>query len=232
MAVLYRTPSPRPRVHELLPAVTYAALATARLGATAGLVPSLAYVVYLGLDWRALPQSRLVKWIRNASPLVFALAAGPLALRALGVPPLARGALAAVTLGAAFPYLYERGRVALDFIRGSVAAALLELAALGLAPTPLGLHIALPVFAAAYAWERRTVFHRYAVVGLAVYVCSVTALLGGGMELSLHAAAGLAAWLVTRALPDRRPSSLALYPAGIVGPATTESAPADREGTP
>jgi hypothetical protein len=108
----------------------------------------------------------------------------------------------AVLAGAGFPYLYERGRLALAFVRGLVAAALLELGALHLAPTPLGPHLALPLFCAAFAWEERTVFWRYAAPILAAYAILVPVWLGGNVELLPHAIAGLLAWGLARLLPQ------------------------------
>jgi len=56
---------------------------------------------------------------------------GGLVLPGLGLPaPLGRAALLAVLAGAGFPYLYERGRLAVAFVQGLVAAALVELGAL------------------------------------------------------------------------------------------------------
>jgi len=120
----------------------------------------------------------------------------------LGLPaPVGQAALIAVFAGAGFPYLYERGRLALAFVQGLVVAALLDLGAHYLAPTPLGPHLALPLFCAAFAWEERTVFWRYAAPILAAYALFVPLWLGGGVELLPHAIAGLLAWGVVRYLP-------------------------------
>jgi 1-acyl-sn-glycerol-3-phosphate acyltransferase len=200
--VLYRAPAPWPRLHESVPPLALALLLFWKTRSLWSVVPAYAYVGYLLLDRFVIPQSRLLKWIRNASPALFAAATGPWALGALGLPrPLAPAALAAVLAGAAFPYLYERGRMALGFIRGFVAAAGLELGALALAPIPSGPHVALPLFAAAFAWERRTVFWSYTAPLLAVYVASAVWLFGGGMALVPHAVAGLLAWLLARLFP-------------------------------
>ena len=116
-------------------------------------------------------------------------------------PDRGRGARSPLLAGAGFPYLYERGRLALAFVQGLVAAALLELGALYLAPTPLGPHLALPLFCAAFAWEERTVFWRYSAPILAAYALGVPWWLGGGVELLPHAIAGLLAWGLVRFLP-------------------------------
>jgi hypothetical protein len=105
--------------------------------------------------------------------------------------------------GAGFAYLYERGRVAVGFVRGVVLTACLELLALHLSPTGVGPHVALPVFAAAYGWERRTVFWRYAAPVLLVYAAVTSRWLLGGSELLPHAVAGLLAAFVTRLFPER-----------------------------
>jgi hypothetical protein len=165
--------------------------------------PAYAYVAYLLLDLLLLPQRRLTKWIRNGSGAAFLIAYGGLVLPSLGLPaPLGRAALLAVLAGAGFPYLYERGRLALAFVRGLVAAAVLELGALYLAPTPLGPHLALPLFCAAFAWEERTVFWRYTAPVLLAYAIFVPWWLGGGVELLPHAIAGLLAWGLARFLPQ------------------------------
>jgi hypothetical protein len=109
-----------------------------------------------------------------------------------------------VLSGAFFAYLYERGRVALAFIRGLVLAMGLGLGAFYLAPTGLGPHISLVVFAASYAWERRTVFWRYAAPLLFVYDLVVIRWLHAGLEVLPHAVAGLLAWLLVRFVPDGR----------------------------
>jgi hypothetical protein len=106
-----------------------------------------------------------------------------------------------VLAGAGFPYLYERGGRALAFVQGVVWAALLELGAQHITPTPLGPHVALPLFCAAFAWEERTVFWRYTAPILAAYALAVPLWLGGGAELLPHAIAALAAWGFVRYLP-------------------------------
>jgi len=210
--VLYQGPAPRPRAHELLAPAAYVALVWPRLGALAALAPALAYLLYLALDVAAIPQSRMAKRVRNASSLAFVLGTGPLLLRALGVSLVAPAALAAAVAAASMPYLYERGQVAVGFIRGAVLAALFEVGASWLAPAPAGPHLALSVFAAAYAWDRGTVFWRYAVPALATYAAAVSGLLGGGPALIVHALAGLAGWLATRQFPYHRP-----FAPGVIG---------------
>ena len=66
---------------------------------------------------------------------------------------------------------------------------------------PLGPHLALPLYCAAYAWEERSVFWRYTAPILAAYAIGVPAWLGGGVELLPHALAGLVAWGLGRLLP-------------------------------
>ena len=70
-----------------------------------------------------------------------------------------------------------------------------------MAPTPLGPHVALPLFCAAFAWEERTVFWRYSAPILAAYALGVPWWLGGGAELLPHAIAALLAWGLVRFLP-------------------------------
>jgi hypothetical protein len=202
-AVVYRRPSPFPRWHEFLPALLLSLLVFWRTRALSLALPAYGYIACLMLDHALVPQRRSVKWLRNASPVLFLLGYGPTVLHALGLPAvLAPGALAAFTLGALYPYLYERGRTALAFIRGLVITLLLGLAATWYAPTPLGFHVAVALYAAAFAWERETVFWRYAVPALLAWAGAVTLVLHGGRELIPHGLAGLLGWLLVRALPD------------------------------
>lgn len=223
MSVLYLTPPPRPRGHELLAPAAYAALMTPAAGPWLGLAPVAAYLAYLAADLLFIPQSRLAKRVRNASALLFTLVTGPLVLRALGLPLAAPGALAAAMAGAWLPHLYERGQVAVRYVRGGVLAWLFGTGALALAPLPAGLHVAMSVYAAAYAWDRRTIFWRYTVPAMLLYAAATTLLLGGGASLALHAAAGLAGWLGTRSIPYHRPSG-APPPGAVVGTAAGPSA--------
>jgi 1-acyl-sn-glycerol-3-phosphate acyltransferase len=199
---LYATPAPWPRLFEAAPALGLALLVFWKTRTFAAVWPCYAYIGYLLLDLLVVPARRLTKWLRNGSAPAFTLVYGGWALPRLGLPGVVGGgAVLALLAGAAFPYLYERGRVATSFLQGLVAATLLELGALYLTPTPLGPHVALPLYAAAFAWEERTVFWRYAVPALAGYALGVPLWLGGGAFLLPHAIAGLLAWLVVRVLP-------------------------------
>jgi 1-acyl-sn-glycerol-3-phosphate acyltransferase len=202
--VAYRTPSPWPRAYESMPCLALALLVFWKTRSLLAVAPAYLYIAYLLLDRFLIPQSRLIKRIRNASPVFFLLGYGPTVLRALSLPEVpAREALLAVIAGALFPYVYERSRIAFDFIRGLVTAVLVELGALYLAPTGLGPHVALPLFAAAYAWQKSTVFWRYAAPLLAGYALFIARFLYGGFPLVLHAAAALLAWLVITLFPYR-----------------------------
>jgi 1-acyl-sn-glycerol-3-phosphate acyltransferase len=198
---LYRGAAPWPRLFEAGPALGLALLVFWKARAFAAVWPCYAYIGYLLADLLVIPQRRLTKRLRNASAAAFTLAYLGWALPSLGLPrPLGGAALVAVLAGAAFPYLYEKGRTAVGFVRGLVAAALLETGALALAQTPFGPHLALPLYAAAFAWEERSVFWRYASPVLAAYALVVPLWLGGRAELLPHALAGLAAWMVVRFL--------------------------------
>ena len=152
------------------------------------------YLAYVVLDWRRLPQSRLAKWIRNTSPVVFLVVAGPALLRALGAPPVTAGAaLVAVLAGALFPYLYERRQRAMTFLRGMVLAFALEGAAQCLWPSAVGPQAALPLYAALFALGARTVFWRYSAPILFLYAVGAPLLLGWSVGLALHYAAALLA---------------------------------------
>jgi 1-acyl-sn-glycerol-3-phosphate acyltransferase len=203
--VLYRSPAPGPRLFEYAPALGLALLVFWKTRAFAAVAPAYLYLAYLLLDQFLIPQGRLVKWVRNASAFFFVLLYCRMAvLPALGMPVIpAERALLAVMCGAGFAYLYERGRVAVGFVRGVVLTVCLELAALHLAPTPIGPHVALPLFAAAYAWERGTVFWRYAVPALLLYVVLIARWLLGGMDLLPHMVVGLVAAFLARLFPER-----------------------------
>jgi 1-acyl-sn-glycerol-3-phosphate acyltransferase len=221
---LYRTPAPWPRFFEAVPALGLALLVFWKTRSFALIGPAYGYVGYLLLDLLALPQRRLTKWVRNGSSAAFMLVYGGWVLPKLGLPaPIGGQALLALLAGAGFPYLYERGHLALAFVRGLVAATLLELGALHLAPTPIGPHLALPLFAAAFAWEERTVFWRYTAPILAAYAIGIPRWLGGGPELLPHAVAGLLAWGLARYLPSGRGS-------GTVNDEETEEAPSSTLG--
>jgi hypothetical protein len=168
-------------------------------------MPAYGYLAYLFLDHLLVPQRRLVKWLRNASAPVFLMAYAPTVLEVLGLPPVPAGeALAAILAGAGFAYLYEHGPTALRFVRGLTIGLLAALAAMYLAPTGVGPHVTLPLYAAAFAWAGRTVFWRYAAPVLVVYALVSARLMLGGWELLPHATAGLAAWVVQRLLPGTR----------------------------
>ena len=204
MMLLYAAPAPLPRAHEVAAAALVAIVLLLHAGGPASLLPSAAYLAYLGLDWRFVPQSRLAKWIRNVSPVVFLLASGPAVLRALGSPPVPAGAaLIAILAGAIYPYVYARRRTAMTFLRGMVLAFALEGAAQGLWPSPAGPHAALALYAAAFAIGARTVFWRYAAAILVLYAFGAPLLIGWSVGLSLHLLAGLAAAAVALAFPYR-----------------------------
>ncbi len=206
--VLYQMSAPWPRWYESFPALGLALLVFWKTRSFTAVAPAYAYVGYLLADLLFIPQRRVVKWVRNASSVFFFMLYGAHVLPLLGRPPVAAGgALFAVMVGSFFPYFYELGRRRDGFIRGMVLACLVELGALYLVPTGLGPHVALPVFAAAYAWERRTVFWRYVAPLLVVYAVAVTRMLGGGMELVPHLVAGLLAWMLTRFAPTRAPAA-------------------------
>jgi hypothetical protein len=169
--------------------------------------PAYAYIGYLLTDLLFIPPGRLAKWFRNGSAPAFVMLWGAGLLPLFGLPrPVAGAALLATLAGATLPYLYERGRVADGYLQGLVLACLLELGAQYLAPTPAGAHVALPLFAAAYAWERRTVFWRWSVPVLGLYAALTGWWLDGGVELLPHVLGGLLAWLFGRVLPRRRPA--------------------------
>lgn len=204
MVLLYAAPAPPPRVHEIAAAVMVALVLFARTASLVSLVPLVLYLAYLALDWRVMPQSRLAKWIRNVSPIVFLLASGPAVLRALAAPPVrAGGAVAAIVAGAVFPYLYERGWTAMTFVRGMALAFALEAAAQCLWPTPVGAHAALPLYAATFALAARTVFWRYAAPVLLVYALGVPVMLGWSAGHVPHLLAGVVATAVALAFPYR-----------------------------
>jgi 1-acyl-sn-glycerol-3-phosphate acyltransferase len=200
MNVLYGRPGPPPRVHEWLPPLALAAFLSGRARVQWPWLVAAAYIGYLFLDHHLLPQSRLVKWVRNASPALVGLALAPWVLSLLGFPPVPAGlALVAVTSGGLFPYLYEHRPRMMAAFRGLVATLCLDLAAFYVAPDGRGPHVAIPLFLAAYAWEARTVFWRYAAPILAAYAVLVPGLMGGPRApLSWHALAALLAWISTR----------------------------------
>ncbi len=222
---VYGTPAPWPRLFsEAVPALGLALLVFWKTRSFAAVAPAYAYIGYLLLDLLVVPQRRLTKWLRNGSAAAFVVLYVGWALPKLGLPaPVGRAALLSVLAGAGFPYLYERGRLALAFVQGLAWAALLELGAQYLAPTAIGPHLALPLFCAAFAWEERTVFWSYAAPILGAYALAVPLWLGGGIELLPHAIAGLVAWGFVRYLPRGSASG----PAADEGP---EEAPSSTLG--
>jgi hypothetical protein len=165
---LYRTSAPWPRLAEAMPALGLALFVFWKTRSFALVWPCYGYIGYLLLDLLLVPQRRLTKWIRNGSAAAFTIAYVLNVLPSLGRPaPLATAALAALMAGAGFPYLYDRGRTALGFVQGLTLATLAALGAQFYAPSPLGLHVALPLFCAAYAWDTRSVFWRYSAPILA-----------------------------------------------------------------
>ncbi len=199
---LYRSPAPRPRLFEWGSAVGLTLMVFWKARSFAAAWPCCAYLGYLLLDFVVIPQRRWTKRLRNCSAVLFTLAYLGWSLPLLGLPSIAgTGALLAVVAGAGFAYLYERGKTAVSFLRGLVAAALLELGALFLVPTPLGPQLALPLYAAVFAWVERTVFWRYSAPVLTAYALGVPLWLGGRGELPLHAVAALLAWVLVRLAP-------------------------------
>jgi 1-acyl-sn-glycerol-3-phosphate acyltransferase len=220
--LLYASPAPPPRAHELAAAALPAFVRLAGGDGIVSLLPSAAYLAYLVLDWRAVPQSRLAKWIRNASPMVFLLATGPAMLQALGSPSVIAGAaLVSVMAGALYPYLYAHRRTAMSFLRGMVLAFALEGAAQRLWPSAAGPHAALALYAAVFAIGARSVFWRYAAAVLLVYAVGAPLLIGWSVGLALHLLAGLLAAALALAFPYRLragnvSSSASLAPAGPI----------------
>jgi 1-acyl-sn-glycerol-3-phosphate acyltransferase len=202
ISMLYQMPAPWPRLHEYGPALALALFVFWTTRRFAAVWPAYAYLGYLLLDLLVIPPRRITKWIRNGSSMFFLLVYVGWLLPTLGLPAVpARRALLAVVAGATFPYLYERGGVVLDYVQGMVLAILIELGALHLWPTGLGPHVALTVYAAAFAWERRTVFSRWTVPVLLAYALVVSRWLLGGVEVLPHLVAGLLGWLAIRLLP-------------------------------
>jgi 1-acyl-sn-glycerol-3-phosphate acyltransferase len=204
ISTLYRGHGPAPRIYELALLGIVSLLLVMKSGSWLYQIAPLAYLTFLVCDWKLIPQRRLVKWLRNTSPLAFILAFGPAVLEALGRPDVpAQHALAATLIGALVPYFYERSQIALGYMRGLVMAALFELAALHIAPSGLGPHVALPFFAAAYAAWEKTVFWRYAVPLLGLYAVGASWYMGGRQELLPHGAAAVAAWSLGTLVPYR-----------------------------
>ena len=201
MNVLYGLPSPWPRMFEVAPALAAATVVLWKTRSLVSVAPAYLYLAYLFLDHLLLPQSRLVKWLRNASAALFALLYGPTVLAAVGGPPVpGQAALLAVCLGGLFPYLYERTRITMGALRGFVLVVGLEILAQWRFPDPVGPHLALPLFLAVYAWERRSIFWTSAAPVLIAYAAAVPLFLGGAPR-PLHALPALLAWLIERLFP-------------------------------
>jgi hypothetical protein len=199
---LYRSDAPWPRLGEALPAFGLALLVVWKTRSFALVWPCYACIGYLVADLVVVPQRKLTKRIRNGSVAAFTVAYVVHVLPSLGLPaPIARSALLALLAGAGLPYLYERGRIASGFVQGLTLATLLSLGAQYLLASPLGLHVALPLFCAAYAWDERSVLWRYSTAVLGAYALLVPLWLGGRSELLPHALAGLGAWALNRMLP-------------------------------
>jgi 1-acyl-sn-glycerol-3-phosphate acyltransferase len=214
---LYAKPAPWPRGYEAVPAFGLVLLAFWKTRSWKLVLPAYAYIAYLLVDLLVLPSRRLTKWIRNASPVIFMLLYGGFVLPRLGLPEVpAPGALLALVSGAFFPYFYSRGRVRDGFIQGMVAACCVELGALFLSPQGAGPHVALPLFAAAYAWERRSTYWVYAVPVLLIYVVAAVRLFDLGASVLPHAVAGLLAWMLVRFLPGAGPAPAAERPAPVI----------------
>jgi 1-acyl-sn-glycerol-3-phosphate acyltransferase len=195
--VLYRSPAPPPRTIEWLPSVatTLLALADKRIVTFAPIV----FFAYFVLDWVALPQFRFTKRLRNVAPILFALAAAPAILRGLGRPtPVAAWALLALMAGASTAYFYERSYTVRAYVAGFVSTVTLGTVAQFFFPSDVGPHVTLPVFAAAFAFDQRTVFWRWSVPILILYAVGSWVLLAGGLQPWPHAAAGLGGWLLSR----------------------------------
>jgi hypothetical protein len=203
--VLHRMPAPWPRTYEVVPIVAAATFVFWRTQSIQAVLPAYLFLAYLFLDRFVIPPSWGTKVVRQASFPLFALAYLPIVTSTLGLPePAADTALWAIVLGGLFPYLYERGGIALGACQGIVLAMAAELAALHLAPSPAGAHLALPAFLAAYAWERRTVFFGYTVPILAAYGVLAGLMIDASPALLVHALAGMLAWGLMALVPRRR----------------------------
>jgi hypothetical protein len=225
-------PAPWPRIHELALCAASALLLGLRHSPWWLQAGPVAYAAYLLADATVIPQLRRFKWLRNTSPLIFILAFGPAWFAAVGVPAVPAGrALDAVLVGALLPYFYERALIAIGWVRGLVLAALLELAALFLAPSGLGPHVALPLYAAGYAILNRTVLWQYVGPLLGAYGLGAAWYMGGRSELLVHVAAATLACTLTRVWPYHHGFRRAAgSPSGTTGLAPGPAAVRDPEG--
>jgi 1-acyl-sn-glycerol-3-phosphate acyltransferase len=202
--VLYSMPGPFPRLFEFLPAFFAAVLLFWKTRSRMAMAPPYLYLLYLLVDHYVIPQNRVVKLLRNASSVFFLLALAPTLIATLGRPPIvSEEALVAVLVGTLFPLVYEHGRTALAFIRGMGVAILLSGLAYFLFPAPFGPHVALPLFAAAFCWERKTVFWWGAVPLLVIYMVNSVLAMGADARIMPHAIAGLLSWILSRFVPSR-----------------------------
>jgi len=224
-SALYASPAPWPRWHETLPAFGLLLLVFWKTRSWTLVAPAYAYIACLLADTLFLPARRLTKWIRNASPVYFILFYGSFVLETLGLAAVpAKGALLALVSGAFFPYFYSLGGVRDGFIKGLVAAGCLEVGALRLFPLDAGPHVALPVFAAVYAWERRSVYWRYATPILLAYVVGMVRFFDLGLAALPHAVVGLLAWLLVGFAggggrePAEEPAAVTMAGLGLLDP--------------
>ena len=131
--------------------------------------------------------------------------------------------------GPVFPTSTSAGRSPSASCAGSCLAWLLGVAALAVAPVPAGLHVALLRLRGRFRLGPPHGLLALHGAGLLLYATAAVVLLGGGPALALHAAAGLAGWLATRAIPYHRPAGAP--PAGAVVGAATGPRADSREPT-
>jgi 1-acyl-sn-glycerol-3-phosphate acyltransferase len=203
--LLYSAPGPFPRLHEFVPAFCLVLVLFWKTRSRLAMTPAYLYLLYLLLDHYVVPQSRPLKWLRNASAVLFLMGIAPsiLALFSLPQPPLLP-ALGGVLVLALLTLIPERGRVAFPLLRSLEVAIVLSGLLYARFPAPLGPHVMLPVFVAAYCWERGTFLWPLTVLGLLGYTVSTFLLLGPGGVLLPHLLGALSAWLLTRLMPEGR----------------------------
>ena len=169
------------------------------------------------------PQSRLAKWIRNASPVVFLLATGPRPAARAGQPARRRAgaALVAVLAGrAASRTCTTHGRTAMTFLRGMVLAFALEAAAQRLWPSAAGPHAALALYAAVFAIGARSrllALRRRRAARLRGRGAAAAS--GWSVGLALHLLAGLLAAALALAFPYRLRAAEPFRPPASLAPA-------------